>query len=101
MFLMEVRDRAFHVLSRFFFHSILSEAATIQLLLRKSGDATPLLHAMRIGHRDVAIVLLGAFSRYVNYLTDDEIGLPRTRTMLKALRMSIYSRLRFYRVRDL
>jgi len=47
MYLMEIRDRAF------------------PLLLRKTGDATPLLHAMRIGqsHRDVAIVLLGAFSR--------------------------------------
>jgi hypothetical protein len=62
-----------------------------QLLLRKSGDATPLLHAMRIGqsHRDVAIVLLGAFSRYVNYLQDDEIALPQTKKILKALRMSI------------
>jgi len=47
MYLMEVRDRAFH------------------LLLRKTGDATPLVHAMRIGdtHRDVAIILLGSFSR--------------------------------------
>ena len=44
---------------------------------------------MRIGqsHRDVAIVLLGAFSRYVNYLQDDEIALPQTRVILKALRM--------------
>jgi hypothetical protein len=44
---------------------------------------------MRIGqsHRDVAIVLLGAFSRYVNYLQDDEIALPQTRIILKALRM--------------
>ena len=50
------------------------------------GDVTPLLHAMRIGHQDVAIILLGAFSRYINYLQDDEMALPRTKTRLKALR---------------
>lgn len=73
MFLMEVRDRAF------------------PLLLRKTGDATPLLHAMRIGqsHRDVAIILLGAFSRWINHLEDGEIGLPRTRVILKALRTNL------------
>lgn len=73
MFLMEVRDRAF------------------PLLLRKTGDATPLLHAMRIGqsHRDVAILLLGAFSRWINHLEDSEIGLPRTRVVLKALRTNL------------
>lgn len=45
---------------------------------------------MRIGqsHREVAIVLLGAFSRYINYLSDDEIKLPQTKTLLKALRES-------------
>ncbi|KAG6837556.1 hypothetical protein H0H93_007737 [Arthromyces matolae] len=69
-FLMEIRDRAF------------------PLLLRKTGDATPLLHAMRIGqsHRDVAIVLLGAFSRYINHLSDEDIQKPRTKMILKALR---------------
>ncbi|KAG6900912.1 hypothetical protein C0993_004349 [Termitomyces sp. T159_Od127] len=73
MFLMEVRDRAF------------------SLLLRKTGDATPLLHAMRIGqsHRDVAIVLLGAFSRYVNHLSDEDILKPRTKMILKALRTNL------------
>lgn len=73
MFLMEVRDRAF------------------PLLLRKTGDATPLLHAMRIGqsHRDVAVLLLGAFSRWINHLEDSEIGLPRTRVILKALRTNL------------
>lgn len=73
MFLMEVRDRAF------------------PLLLRKTGDATPLLHAMRIGqsHRDVAILLLGAFSRWINHLEDSEINLPRTRVILKALRTNL------------
>ncbi|KAL4075935.1 hypothetical protein J3A83DRAFT_4357072 [Scleroderma citrinum] len=73
MFLMEVRDRAF------------------PLLLRKTGDATPLLHAMRIGqtHRDVAILLLGAFSRWINHLNDSEVQLPRTRNILKALRTNL------------
>jgi hypothetical protein len=69
-YLMEIRDRAFH------------------LLLRKTGDATPLLHSMRIGqsHKDVSIVLLGAFSRWVNHLEDNQIHLPQTRTLLKSLR---------------
>lgn len=73
MFLMEVRDRAF------------------QLLLHKTGDATPLLHAMRIGqsHRDVAILLLGAFSRWINHLEDSEMQLPKTRVILKALRINL------------
>ncbi|CCM05649.1 uncharacterized protein FIBRA_07879 [Fibroporia radiculosa] len=72
-FLMEVRDRAFH------------------LLLRKNGDATPLVHCMRIGksHQDVAIILLGAFSRYINNLQDDEVTLPRTKMLLKALRINL------------
>ncbi|KAH9947265.1 hypothetical protein B0H21DRAFT_692334 [Amylocystis lapponica] len=73
MFLMEVRDRAFH------------------LLLRKNGDVTPLVHTMRIGksHQDVAVVLLGAFSRYINNLGDDEMSLPRTKTLLRALRVNL------------
>jgi len=37
----------------------------------------------------VAIILLGAFSRYVNYLQDDEIALPQTRVILKALRTNL------------
>ena len=47
---------------------------------------------MRIGqsHRDVAILLIGAFSRYVNHLEDDEMDKPRTKTILKALRMSVH-----------
>jgi hypothetical protein len=43
---------------------------------------------MRIGasHREVSIILLGAFSRWINHLEDDQIELPRTRILLKALR---------------
>ena len=42
---------------------------------------------MRIGqsHRDVAILLLGAFSRWINHLDDNEVQLPKTRVILKAL----------------
>ncbi|GLB33719.1 hypothetical protein LshimejAT787_0106030 [Lyophyllum shimeji] len=73
VFLMEVRDRGF------------------PLLLRKTGDATPLLHAMRIGqsHRDVAILLLGAFSRWINHLSDEDVPKPRTKVILKALRTNL------------
>ncbi|CCA71110.1 hypothetical protein PIIN_05045 [Serendipita indica DSM 11827] len=73
MFLMEVRDRAFH------------------LLLRKTGEVTPLLHAMRIGqsHREVAIVLVGALSRWVNHLEDEEVEKPKTKVLLKALRTNL------------
>jgi hypothetical protein len=86
MFLMEVRDRAFPVVQLPCISLLVLMIP--QLLLRKTGDATPLLHAMRIGqsHRDVAIILLGAFSRWINHLEDGEIGLPRTRVILKALR---------------
>lgn len=46
---------------------------------------------MRIGqsHREVAIVLLGAFSRWINHLEDDEMRKPQTKTLLKALRANL------------
>ncbi|KAF4619940.1 hypothetical protein D9613_005183 [Agrocybe pediades] len=68
MFLMEVRDKAF------------------PLLLQSSGGETPLVHAIRTGNKDVAIVLLGAFSRWVNYLEDSDVQKPQTQSYLKALR---------------
>jgi len=73
VYLMEIRDRAFH------------------LLLRRTGDVTPLLHAMRIGqsHRDIAIILLGAFSRYINNLQDEDIPKPQTKAILRALRTNL------------
>lgn len=44
---------------------------------------------MRIGksHQEVAVVLLGAFSRYVNHLEDEDMSQPRTKQMLRNLRM--------------
>ncbi|KAJ6509900.1 hypothetical protein C8R47DRAFT_964303 [Mycena vitilis] len=73
MYLMEIRDRAFH------------------LLVRMSGGITPLLHAMRLGksHRDVAVILLGAFSRWVNHVEDEQMENPRTKMVLKALRTNL------------
>ena len=45
---------------------------------------------MRIGksHSDVTIVLLGALSRWVNHLPDEEVNLPGTKVLLRALRES-------------
>lgn len=43
---------------------------------------------MRIGdsHREVAIILVGAMSRWVNNLEEKDLDIPRTKLMLKALR---------------
>jgi hypothetical protein len=43
---------------------------------------------MRIGksHSDVTIILLGALSRWVNHLPDEEVNLPKTKVLLRALR---------------
>jgi hypothetical protein len=54
---------------------------------------TPLLHALRIGqgesHKEVAIILLGAFSRWINHLDDADFHKPRTKSLLKALRANL------------
>ncbi|KAI0733374.1 hypothetical protein C8Q72DRAFT_636905 [Fomitopsis betulina] len=73
MFLMEVRDRAF------------------PLLVKRHGGVTPLVHAMRCGksHQDVTIVMLGAFSRYINHLSDEDFDLPATKVLLRELRMNL------------
>ncbi|KAF8897453.1 hypothetical protein BD779DRAFT_1490939 [Infundibulicybe gibba] len=73
MFLMAVRDSSF------------------PLLLRSCGNATPLLHAMRIGqsHRDVAILLLGAFSRWINHIPDEDIDKAETKDTLRSIRSSL------------
>ena len=46
------------------------------------------MHAIRTGNKDVAIVLIGSFSRWVNHLEDTDIRKPQTQTFLKALRAS-------------
>lgn len=45
---------------------------------------------MRIGetHSDVTIILLGALSKWVNTLPDEEAKLPKTQVLLRALRES-------------
>lgn len=72
-YLMEVRDHAFYA------------------LVRSSGGVTPLIHAMRIGrsHHDVAITLLGAFSRYINHLEAEDFVKQETRSLLVSLRSSL------------
>jgi hypothetical protein len=66
-----------------------------QALVRPSGGVTPLIHAMRIGrsHHDVAITLLGAFSRYINHLEAEDFAKPETRSLLISLR-ELYARIR-------
>jgi len=72
-YLMEVRDRAFNA------------------LVRPSGGVTPLIHAMRIGksHHDVAITLVGAFSRYINSLEERDFAKAETRSLLVSIRGSL------------
>lgn len=74
-FIMRVRDHAFH------------------LLLQKNAGQFPILYAARIGpgHRDIVILLIGALSRFVNQLEDDEFEKKETRNTLKALRSNVSS----------
>lgn len=67
------------------------------MFLRKSGDVTPLLHCMRIGksHRDMAIILLGTFSRWVNQLTEEDMKIDETKRNLRALSNFLPSNLFF------
>lgn len=53
---------------------------------------------MRIGksHQDVAIILLGAFSRYVNQLQDEDMSKPGTKVLLKALRKYLWVKCIFF-----
>jgi len=68
-FIMRVRDHAFH------------------LLLQKNAGEFPIVYAGRIGksHRDIVILLIGALSRYVNYLEDEDFEKKETKATLKAL----------------
>jgi len=46
---------------------------------------------LRLGksHREVAVVLLGAFSRYINNLDTEDFEQPTTRELLRALRANL------------
>lgn len=65
----------------------------MNLLLQPIGGVTPLVHAMRRGksHSEVQIVLVGAFSRRVNDVTDDELALalPETKALLRSIRANL------------
>ncbi|KAJ7722382.1 hypothetical protein B0H16DRAFT_1600516 [Mycena metata] len=74
---------------------ILAEIAEhdFAMLLRplSSGtNQTPLNHALDCGpgHRGVALLLLGMFSRYVNHLSDMDFQQPQARETLRLLRVN-------------
>jgi len=73
MYLSEVRNRYF------------------TMLLRYHGDATPIVYALRIGksHEEVALFMLGMFSKYVNEIPDDDFGKPEAKEVLKLLRLNL------------
>ena len=50
-----------------------------------------MIHAIRTGNRDVAIILLGAFSRYINHLEDADFKKAQTQSHLKILRKCCFS----------
>lgn len=74
-FIMRVRDHAFH------------------LLLQKNAGEFPIVYASRIGktHRDIVVLLVGALSRYVNQLDDEDFDKKETRGVLRSLRKSIFA----------
>ncbi|GAA6024939.1 hypothetical protein JCM11491_000963 [Sporobolomyces phaffii] len=57
------------------------------------GNPLPIVYAMRLGktHQDIAILLVGAMSRKVNDVTDDQLAMmdPATKSTLRALRASL------------
>lgn len=62
-----------------------------ELLVSAQGGATPLLYTIRIGksHKDIAILLVGALSRYVNNLPDDVAPSSQTKNLLRQVRVSL------------
>ncbi|KAI0069088.1 hypothetical protein BV25DRAFT_1910794 [Artomyces pyxidatus] len=74
-FLMEVRNRNF------------------PLLLKYVANASPLIHAMRIGdsHKDIAIILLGTYSRFVNNLEDEDFQRPENAATIRLLKGNLFA----------
>ncbi|GMK54391.1 hypothetical protein CspeluHIS016_0109770 [Cutaneotrichosporon spelunceum] len=72
-FIARVRDHAFH------------------MLLQKNAAEFPVVYAARIGpsHRDVLILLVGAFSRYVNQFEEDDFANKEVQNTLKMLRANL------------
>lgn len=60
------------------------------MLTRKEGGVTPLLHCLRLGktYNDIAIILTGAFSRWVNDL-DGEVPTKATKALATAVRANL------------
>lgn len=60
------------------------------MLTRKEGGSTPLLHCLRLGqgHSDVAVILCGAFSRWVNNL-DEQPPDKATKALAIAVRANL------------
>ncbi|GAA5822165.1 hypothetical protein JCM10212_002975 [Sporobolomyces blumeae] len=71
----------------------LHEIKSTQFDLLVTGSPLPIVYAQRLGksHHDVAILLVGALSRKVNDVTDDELAMmdPSTKATLRALRSSL------------
>lgn len=67
---------------------------SFNLLLQRHGGEFPLLYAARIGpsHRDIVIMLIGAFSRFVNHLDEEDFSKPQTIGTLRALRANVSGR---------
>ncbi|BEJ11199.1 hypothetical protein CspHIS471_0106210 [Cutaneotrichosporon sp. HIS471] len=61
------------------------------LLLQKNASEFPVVYAARIGpsHRDVLILIVGAFSRYVNHLDEEDFKKKEVQNMLKMLRANL------------
>ncbi|GAA5820637.1 hypothetical protein JCM11251_003087 [Rhodosporidiobolus azoricus] len=71
----------------------LADVKSRQFDLLLNGNPLPLVYAMRQGksHAEVAIILIGAMSRKVNDVSDDELALmqPSTKATLRALRANL------------
>ncbi|KAF8707764.1 hypothetical protein RHS03_03757, partial [Rhizoctonia solani] len=69
--LSEIRDYSFHV------------------LLRRVNNTSPLEHAVRIGYTDMAILILGMFSRWINYLDEEDFSRKKVMINLNAIRINL------------
>ncbi|KAG8696076.1 hypothetical protein FRC08_007381 [Ceratobasidium sp. 394] len=69
--LSQIRDHSFHV------------------LLRRVNNTSPLEHAMRIGHTDMSILILGMFSRWINHLDEEDFARKKVMINLNAIRVNL------------
>ncbi|GAA5874865.1 hypothetical protein JCM16303_003010 [Sporobolomyces ruberrimus] len=72
---------------------LLHEIKGSQFDLLISGNPLPIVYSMRLGktHQDISILLIGAMSRKVNDVTDDELAMmdSSTKATLRSLRASL------------